>query len=704
MSETMEDEAAVAVDYETFYDTKAGYSLAKMPTWQYCADPRFDAYLVAICGWNIFGSLTRPEPGPEDGSYEWRSVDGSIRRELPDGRQVYVGRPENFDRWAFLKGRLCLAHNASFDQVVTVELAKRGKIPSFMGEQRWACTADLSTYLMAPRNLKGAMKALFGKEISKEVRAGMDGRHEWQLDERERDDLYEYGGSDAVECHDLWLKYSKDWPYVERRVSELNRLSTMRGIKLDMDYVRRSVKELESYLAVVACDIPWYPEKALGSLPALKAAVIAMGLTCPKSFKKDDPGFLRWQDQNGNVPFVKARQKAISISMCLARVKSMLETADGEDRSHPAFLYFGSHTGRFSGKSESGGNQNLLNLQRKPVMSGDEHVFGGKGVDIRGMYISDSGRSFYVADYAQIEARMSLWLVNDTHMMEAMKREGNLYQAASVMMGWSKSGDPIKKTNPELYRLSKAATLGLGYGLGAVKFVDNCKSQGLELPPVPVEEWGKYDVDGRRVNFILRNVARIKGDPRSPRNQALVGQILSSLRIVDDWRRANHLVVEKWRALESAFKQRAAEGKPTVAFRLPSGRVKRYWNPQLAKEPTVEVGEDGREHPSYRVAMRASTTIGGTPVYFTGGSLLENIIQATARDLLMAAIVEICDRHPGWRYVWNVYDECIIDVPDEEVPLAEAEIPKLMTGGDHIRWADGLMLEVEGGACKKYHK
>lgn len=687
------DEDAVAIDYETFYDTKEKYSLSSMPTWQYCADQRFDAYLVAICGYDIFRN-------PPDW-FMTSDVQPGIYRKLDDGRELYIGRPEHFRYWKGIEGRLCIAHNASFDQVVTMELAKRGTIPAFMGDAKWACTADLSTYLMAPRNLKGAMKELFGKEISKEVRAGMDGRHEWQLDEKERDDLYEYGGSDAVECHDLWLKYSKDWPYVERRVSELNRLSTIRGIRLDIDYVRESVKELESYLAVVACDIPWYPEKALGSLPALKAAVVAMGLTCPKSFKKDDPGFLRWQDQNGNVPFVKARQRAISISMCLARVKSMLETADPASRSHPAFLYFGSHTGRFSGKSESGGNQNLLNLQRKPVMSGDEHVFAGKGVDIRGMYIADPGRSFYVADYAQIEARMSLWLVNDTHMMDALKREGNLYAANAVAMGWCEPKSDIKHSNPDLYRLAKCCVLGLGYGMGATKFIDSCKSQGLELPSVPESEWPEID---RRLEFILRNVAGIRGNPHDPVNRFRVGQIIYSLRTVDAWRRANHLVVEKWRSLEAAFKSRALAGMETVAFRLPSGRVKRYWNPQLAKEPTTEIGEDGREHPSYRVAMRASVTRGGPASFFTGGSLLENIIQATARDLLMAAIVEICDRHPSWRYVWNVYDECIIDVPDGDVPLAEAEIPKLMTGGDHIKWAEGLLLEVEGGACKKYHK
>ena len=447
-----DDRMAVAIDYETYYSSRDGYSLSKMPTWQYCADERFDAYLVAICGYDIFRN-------PSD-QVTTGDVKPGVYRRLEDGRELYIGRPEQFQYWDAIEGRLCLAHNASFDQVVTVELAKRGRIPAFMGESKWACTADLSSFLMAPRNLKGAMKELFGKEISKEVRAGMDGRHDYELDRKEYLDLVEYGGSDAVECHDLWLKYSAEFPYMERRISELNRLSTIRGIRLDAEYVRSSLKELESYLAVVACDIPWYPEKALGSLPALKKAVIDMGLTPCKSFKKDDPGFLRWQEQHGNIPFIKARQKAISISMCIARLKTMLETMDPDERSHPAFLFYGSHTGRFSGRSESAGNMNLLNLPRKPVLSGDEHVFGGAGVDIRGMYIADPGRSLYVADYAQIESRMSLWLVNDTHMAEALKREGNLYTANAVAMGWCKSGDDIKHAAPELYRLAKCCLTG----------------------------------------------------------------------------------------------------------------------------------------------------------------------------------------------------------------------------------------------------
>lgn len=696
-----EDENAVAIDYETFYDSKAGYSLTSMSPQNYCADPRFDPYLVAVCGKDIF-----------DGIADWQCDDagGSIYRTLDDGRQLYIGRPEAFAGWHNLEGRVLLAHNAAFDSVVTDECIKRGIIPS-LKDVEWQCTADLTAYLGVQRNLKTAMKWLFGKEISKEVRAGMDGRHVSDLNEKELHDLYEYGGSDAVECHDLWLEYASEWPEVERRISQQNRNAIARGVLVDKPYAESALKELRSYHAKVVCDIPWvsqinpktkefYKE---GSLPALRKAVENLGITPPKSFKKDDPGFLAWLEQHDDIPFIKARQKAVAINMHAARIEGILNSLDENGLSHPSFLYFGAHTGRFSGKSSTGGgNTNMLNMPRKPVLAGDENVFGGKGVDIRGMYIPRPGHKFVVFDYSQVEARFSLWLVDDTHMMSALKDEGNLYGAAAVTMGWCKPHSDIKHNDPDMYRLAKCCVLGLGYGMGAAKFVDSCKSQGLDLPPVPPDKWPEID---RRLNFIIRNVARIKGDMHSPANEKKIGQLIYSLQTVDTWRRANSKIVDQWRFYEDVFKSRVAAGKDTVAFRLPSGRIKRYFNPCLAKEPTVEVDERGVEHQSFRIAMKATYVRGEEQYFMTGGSIMENIVQASCRDIMTYGCLEIEEKHPNWKFVFSVYDEVIFEVPDAETEEARVEIPRIMTKGDRIaEWTNGMPLEVEGDVVERYCK
>ena len=703
------DRQAVALDYETFYDTKAGYSLSSMSPQLYCADERFDAYLVAICGWEITddglfeadGVVEGWEPGKT--ITRWTMGGNAFVRKLPDGRQLYVGRPEKFLDWENLKGRILLGHNAAFDSVVTDELAKRGVIPAWLLESEWKCTADLAAYLMVPRNLKGAMKELFGKEISKAVRAGMDGRHDYDLNPEDRKALVEYGGSDAVECHDIWLEHSSEWPDIERAISDQKRDATKRGIMVDRKTAEESLKELRRYHAEVVCDVPWYPEKPVGSLPALRQAVIAMGIEPPKSFKKDDPGFLDWQKEHEGIPFIAARQKAVAINMHAARVEGIIDSLDADGLSHPAFLYFGAHTGRDSGKSSTGGsNTNMLNMPRKPVMAGDEHVFGGKGIDIRGLYIPRPGYKFVIADFSQIEARFLLWLVDDTHMIEAMKREGNLYGANAVAMGWCQSGENIKKNKPDLYRLAKCCVLGLGYGMGAAKFVDSCKSQGLELPVLPVEEWPEID---RRLTFIIRNVARIKGDPYSERNREKVGQLLKSISITTDWRNANSRIVAKWREYEEVFKQRIAAGKGTVAFKLPSGRIKRYFNPHLCKEETVEIDENGREHPSFRIAIKATTVRGNPAMFLTGGKITEHIVQASCREIMAYSAVELERLHPGWRYVFSVYDELVFEVPEAEADYALEEMGRVMCHGDYIKdWTQGLPLEVEGCVSDRYIK
>ena len=461
-----EDTSCVAFDFESYYDSE--YSLAKMPTWQYCADERFDPYLLAICGRRIFDdSVVTAEEGKEKTVFD---ENGSMFRVLKDGRQLYVGRPENFKFYENVRHRLIAMHNASFDETAMLACIKRGLMPAFLKDDcKCVCTADLSSYLLAPRNLKGAMKELFGKEISKAVRAGMESRHDYDLSPDELRDLIEYGGSDAVECHDLWLEYSSEWPEIERLISTQNREAIRRGVRVDVEYAKAALKELKSYQSKVVLDIPWATQinpktkefYAVGSLPALRQAVVDLGVKPPKSFKKDDPGFLDWLKEHDDIPFIRARQVAVALSMHIARIEGILKSLDPQGNAHPSFLYFGAHTGRFSGKSDtSGTNINMLNMPRKPVFYGNPNVFGGKGVDIRGMYVPKPGHKFVVFDFSQIEARFALWLVGDTHMMEAMKREGNLYQANAVEMGWCKSGENIKKNDPDKYRLAKCCLHG----------------------------------------------------------------------------------------------------------------------------------------------------------------------------------------------------------------------------------------------------
>jgi DNA polymerase len=160
-----------------------------------------------------------------------------------------------------------------------------------------------------------------------------------------------------------------------------------------------------------------------------------------------------------------------------------------------------------------------------------------------------------------------------------------------------------------------------------------------------------------------------------------------------------------WQELADAFTRRAQQNAPTVAYRLPSGRVKRYFNPKLQKVAKIVVNEEGKREERVETAISGQFTRAGERKFLNGGKLCENLTQASCRDIMAYSAVEIERVHPNWRYVFNVYDEIVVEVPVRESDLAQEEIPRIMTHGELISdWTEGLPLEVEGGIFERYTK
>ncbi len=169
--------------------------------------------------------------------------------------------------------------------------------------------------------------------------------------------------------------------------------------------------------------------------------------------------------------------------------------------------------------------------------------------------------------------------------------------------------------------------------------------------------------------------------------------------LVDDWRRANKKIVQFWKDVQKAaikaLKTRAPIklGKLIFKYRkgfllikLPSGRKLAY------ARAKVEAGDYG-DKLSYEGQ--------GDKAYFTkqetyGGKLVENIVQATARDILAEALLRI--EEAGHDVVFHVHDEAIIEgegMTIEEVNDLMAKAPD---------WAEGLPLNSEGYITKYYMK
>lgn len=654
-----------SVDFETFYDTKDGYTLTNLTPYEYVHDTRFNAYLVAVA--------------------------------FSDDRPSFVGHPKDFD-WSQLKGVTLLAHNATFDGMVLTRLEELGIVDA--SPREWLDTADLAAYLGVSRNLKTACRELLNMEVSKAVRTAMDGKTDLDLNEQELKDLLEYGAADAEECLLIFKKFQQCWPEIERKISTQNRNAAWRGINVDVDAVKKGIVTLGLIQTDAASKLPWVAkgEKA-GSMPALSAAVRDLGLEPPPSFRKNDPRFLVWQEQHkDDCPFLQARIDYASVTPHIARLQNLnAHLHDG--LYHSDIRYFGTHTGRTASGSRgedspAASKLNLLNLPKAPVF----------GVDMRGVFIPRPGHKFIIYDYGQIEARVVKWLAGDTDFVKMLQTEGNIYQAEAVKMGWASPGGPsLKHTDKNLYQLAKCCVLGLGYGMSAAKFIHSCKSMGLDLPPIPKEQWPEF---GRRERFLLANQMNIL-DPYDPAFENDVGVFLRSHSVVSLWRRTNSKVTDLWSMLEKSLRTAALANKDVHYFQLPSGRLKPYFRPRVKVEASVFVDpETGEKKTNVRQAVTAAVIKDRPASFFHGGSLTENLVQATSRDIMAQCAVEIEDRFPQCKYMWSCYDEIIFEVPEDDCEEMNKLIPQVMCHGDYVsKWIDdNLPLEVEGGICDRYCK
>ena len=704
----------VALDTETFYE-KGKYSVSGkngLTMRQYTDDKRFDCYLVSLAVL------------PEDADRltldisEWETVEYTSPS---TGEKIEIAATAKHPTeipWGKLNGVVFVQQNANFDCEVLRRMEKDGTIPKL--SYRVVDTADMIAYLGIRRSLQAGMKFVFGKEISKKVRSDMNGRRVEQLSPEEREALYRYGTDDAIHCFMLWLECGPKWPYVERRMSELNRESNMRGILADVDLVEAGLDRLRRIYSDGASKLPWMmaenPEDRdkPSSCPALARWLEAHGYKIPKSFNKNGNDFMDWRKELDRekdaelLGILDARIAVTGTQSHIARLETMLEQIDEDNRLHPGFVYFGAHTGRFTAgvagdreddkkPSDDPKNLNLLNMAKKPVY----------GVDLRAMYVAGPGRKMVICDYSQVEARALLWLADDDEICEAlMDPKANLYQLTAVKMGWCKKEDDIKHNDPQTYQMAKQCVLGLGYSMSTFTFLLRLEANGIVIPSVPFEEW--TEDDSRGCDFVFRKQAFL--DPNNPNDRHRCGQFVYVRRIVERWRDANWRIAGRidpetgfrsggfWREQQATLIRAAQSRSPRFWVEMPSGRKKTY------HDPVVCVKEGGMGERGSRYYM-ARPVLGGRTVVLNGGKLTENLVQAFCRDILVNSIVEIADKHPNWEYLWNVYDEVVFSVPEDEAEFALEEIGNIMCHGDNISsWTKGLPLGVEGCIADHYTK
>lgn len=288
---------------------------------------------------------------------------------------------------------------------------------------------------------------------------------------------------------------------------------------------------------------------------------------------------------------------------------------------------------------------------------------------IRTAFIPSVGFIFVDADFSAIEARVIAWLSGEQWKLDVFATHGKIYEASASQM----FGVPIEliaKGNPEyeLRQRGKVAELGLGYGMGANKFKDTAERQ--------------YEV------FFTEDEAK---------------------DIVRRWRSANKRIVDLWYSVENAAIEVMRTGYPVgikglliarecdcynnqdfLTITLPSSRKLFYTRPFLIQN------DRNRESLNYYGLNQDTKKWEVVPTY--GGKLVENIVQAIARDCLAESLVRL--NAAGYQIVMHVHDEAVLDVPVLGADLDR--VCEIM--GQPIPWAPGLLLRADGFTTSFYKK
>ena len=593
-----------ALDYETYYDKQC--SIRILGPRGYFSHYDFDAYMVSVVG---------------DDGYE------------------FVGHPKDFD-WSLLDGNVVLSHNASFDESLYLYGVEQGWWDKCEPAE-WHCTADMAAACGLPRSLKNATAKAFGLEISKTTRDNMAGKRWENMTEEFKEEVLKYALDDSRLCLRLWEAYGDKWSDFEKKISVTNRRIVQRGLPIDSTALKEAKVVINEKLFEAESDIPWADEKPLLSRKAFDEHCIKLGLEPPASLAATDLDAQKWIKKNGNkYRWVGAVTNWRRINSIKKKLDSFDHATMPDGRYYGGLMYFGGHTGRFSG---SGGNLNLQNLPREAMF----------GVNMRNLIAAPKGRKLVVVDLSQIEVRTLCWLAGDKDTMDAIAKSDDIYEAFAIQFGlWSSDKGSLKKGDPKLRHKVKALVLGCGYGAGPDRFA--------ETYGMPLEE-AKNSVDLYRTKLH---------------------------KIPEFWRDLNDTIRSAHDIIMSDVSLRGCD-EARLKIDLPSGRKLDYGY----------IGYEWGKRGAQYVAMvnRNGRTL---PMILWGGVLAENLSQALARDIFSSMMLEIEKR--GIKIIFHVHDEVIVECDEADAEDTLETLTKIMSTPPE--WIPDIPLDAEGDIVDKYTK
>lgn len=655
----------LTIDLETYSDV----DLTKSTVYRYSEDPSFRILL--------FGYAVDDDPV---------TVIDVTQEPIPGGILSMLTDPNVIKQ----------AYNANFERVCLSNYFRQQGIEiydSFLPPEQWRCTMVQALSVGLPRSLAEVGDALGLPEDKAKMKEGRDliryfcrpcsptktnGGRTRNLPEHAPDKWLMFKAYNArdVETERTIRRILDKCPVpdIEWRAYWLDQRINDRGVMVDRKLVSNAIKISREHTELLTQEaVNLTGLQNVNSVSQLKGWLGVEGSLDKKA--------IRAMRSEGNLTLKQDRLLAIRQEMgktSISKYEAMERGICRDLRVRGLFQFFGANrTGRWAGRQVQ--VQNLpqnhlsdLNTAREIVLSGDREslqLLYGNVPDalsqlIRTAFIAPNGRTFAVADFSAIEARVLAWLANERWRMEVFAEGRDIYCASASQM----FRVPVEKhgVNGHLRQKGKIAELALGYG-------GSCGA----LTQMGAIEMG------------------LKEEELQP--------------LVDAWRATNPNVTKFWWDVDGMAREainhpgtiqrlHCAGGRVTLVaqctrnllkLQLPSGRCLHYWKPQ------IEVNKFGSE----------SITYGGLDagkwarVESYGPKLVENIIQATSRDCLRDAMLRVAEAFP---IVMHVHDEMIVEAAEDEAEGVLAYMQECM--GKEIEWAPGLLLRGDGYITKYYKK
>ena len=653
----------ITVDIETY----SPQDISKVGLFRYAQDPEFQVLLFGYCAEDLAAPTV---------------LDLTLE---PDPRCcLYASMP-----WLFDASYTKRAHNAAFEWWCLSEYMELSWEQRVLWLQQWECSMIHALYCGLPAQLgalgqvlqqpEDALKMKEGKALIKYFcqpckptkRNGGRTRNLPQHDPAKWHLFCKYNGMDVIaeRANDRKLA---PWPVPEALMQQWRddvEMNAM-GVAVDMDLVNGALSCAAQVEKEQTTEC-----KALTGLanPGSRAQLLGWlhnrGVELPGLTKEDVTHALAGELPSDVRRVLELRQQLGKTSN--TKYETIAASAGPDHRVRGTLQFYGaSRTGRWAGR--------LLQVQNLPRTYLDhqaewrsivklhdpealalltDNVSDTLSQLIRTALVPGKGCTFVDADFSAIEARLIAWLAGEEWVLDVFRTTGKIYEATAARI-FGVPFDSIVKGNPNYkYRQrGKVATLALGSqgGVGAMK--------------------------------------RMGGDQLGLDDEGLQD-------IVNRWRRQNPCICKLWRGMQDAAVHTIRTGRTTVprvgvtlrkevawgfpfpflTMQLPSGRKLFYADPSTT--------------PDDRITYKEWDTGSWREAETYGGKLTENLTQAVGRDCLAFALDNL--RRAGYRVVFHVHDEVIIELPDTQD--ADATLDNVVRIMSIVPpWAEGLPLNAAG--------